>query len=189
MTAHARVLGPNTVATANGVQLFYRDWPGSHPQARPVLFVAGWSMASGSWGYQMMALQRRGLRCIAFDRRGHGRSSDPGGYDFDTLVGHSMGCNEIVRCLTRFGSAGRVERIALLEQFRSRQLLRDYPLWIEENIEPALGFPPLPGANATTKACWRRWSSTNRCRPCTTAMPRSRAPTWPASCAPSGCRC
>jgi pimeloyl-ACP methyl ester carboxylesterase len=184
---HPQVAGPNTIATADGVRLFYRDWPGSHAQARAVLFVGGWSMPSASWGYQMMALQRRGLRCIAFDRRGHGRSGDPGGgYDFDTLagdiaavidaldlrdvvlVGHSMGCNEIVRYLNRFGSA-RVERVALLgpmtpgvtlspsnpggidptllAQFRSRQLLRDYPLWIEENIEPF-----VPGANATTRA-------------------------------------
>jgi pimeloyl-ACP methyl ester carboxylesterase len=187
MTAHARIVAPNTIATADGVHLFYRDWPGSQPQAQAVLFVGGWSMPSTSWGYQMMVLQRRGLRCIAFDRRGHGRSSDPGGgYDFDTLagdiaaviealdlrkvvlVGHSMGCNEIVRYLTRFGSS-RIERIALLgpmtpgvtlapsnpngvdpalfEQFRSQQLLRDYPLWIEENIEPF-----VPGANATTRA-------------------------------------
>jgi pimeloyl-ACP methyl ester carboxylesterase len=178
---------PNTIASTGGVHLFYRDWPGSHAQAKAVLFVGGWSMHSTSWGYQMMALQRRGLRCIAFDRRGHGRSSDPGGgYDFDTLagdiaaviegldlrevtlVGHSMGCNEIVRYLSRYGS-GRVERIALLgpmtpgvtlsqtnpdgvdpsllEQFRSLQLLRDFPLWIEENIEAF-----VPGANATTKA-------------------------------------
>lgn len=187
MTAHAFVTAPNTIATPDGVHLFYRDWPGSQPHATPVLFVGGWSMHSTSWGYQMMALQRRGLRCIAFDRRGHGRSGDPGGgYDFDTLagdiaaviealdlrdvvlVGHSMGCNEIVRYLSRLGSA-RVARIALLgpmtpgvtlspanpegvdpallEQFRSLQLLRDYPLWIEENIEPF-----VPGANATTKA-------------------------------------
>jgi non-heme chloroperoxidase len=186
-TSHAHVVGPNTIATADGVHLFYRDWSGSPAQARAVLFVGGWSMASSSWGYQMMALQRRGLRCVAFDRRGHGRSGDPGGgYDVDTLagdiaaviealdlrdvalVGHSMGCNEIVRYLSRFGS-GRIDRIALLgpmtpgvtlspsnpggvdpallEQFRSRQLLRDYPLWIEENIEPF-----VPGANATTKA-------------------------------------
>lgn len=184
---HAQVAGPDTIATADGVQLFYRDWPGSHAQARAVLFVGGWSMPSASWGYQMMALQGRGLRCIAFDRRGHGRSGDPGGgYDFDTLagdiaavidaldlrdvvlVGHSMGCNEIVRYLNRFGSArvGRVALLgpmtpgvtlspsnpggvdpALLEEFRGRQLLRDYPLWIEENIEPF-----VPGANATTKA-------------------------------------
>jgi pimeloyl-ACP methyl ester carboxylesterase len=187
MTTHAHIAAPNTIATEDGVHLFYRDWPGSRAQARTVLFVGGWSMASSSWGYQMMALHRRGLRCIAFDRRGHGRSSDPGGgYDFDTLagdlaaviealdlrdvtlVGHSMGCNEIVRYLSRFGS-GRIDRIALLgpmtpgvtlsssnpggvdpallEQFRSLQLLRDFPLWIEENIEPF-----VPGANATTRA-------------------------------------
>jgi len=187
MRAHAHIAGPNTIATADGVHLFYRDWPGRQTQAGTVLFIGGWSMASSSWGYQMMALQQRGLRCIAFDRRGHGRSSDPGvGYDFDTLagdiaavidaldlrkvtlVGHSMGCNEIVRYLSRFGSA-HVDRIALLgpmtpgvtltpskpggvapsllEQFRSLQLLRDYPLWIEENIEAF-----VPGANATTRA-------------------------------------
>ncbi|MFS2218253.1 alpha/beta fold hydrolase [Telluria sp. Tellsp104] len=146
-----------------------------------MLFVAGWSMCSDSWGYQMMALCRQGLRCIAFDRRGHGRSSDPGGgYDLDTLaddiaaviealdlrdvvlVGHSMGCNEIVRYLTRHGSA-RVTQVALLgpmtpgitlsasnphgvdpallQQFRSTQLLHDFPRWIEENVEPF-----VPGA-------------------------------------------
>jgi pimeloyl-ACP methyl ester carboxylesterase len=80
----------------------------------------------------MIALSEQGFRCLAFDRRGHGRSSDPGrGYDFDTLadelaavldvldlrgvmlVGHSMGPGEIVRYLTRHGS-DRVARIALL---------------------------------------------------------------------------
>ncbi|HEX8789231.1 MAG TPA: alpha/beta hydrolase [Telluria sp.] len=184
MPTHARVIAPNTIAGPDGVHLFYRDWnPGGR---RAVLFVAGWSMPSDSWGYQMQALCRQGLRCLAFDRRGHGRSSDPGGgYDFDTLaddladviealdlrdltlVGHSMGCNEIVRYLNRHGSA-RVERVALLGtmtpgvtlnaanpdgidpgllvQFRELQLLRDFPLWIEDNIEPF-----VPGANARMK--------------------------------------
>ena len=175
--ATSRVIAPNTIA-ADGVHLYYRDW-GS---GRPVLFVAGWSMCSDAWGYQMMALSRRGLRAIAFDRRGHGRSSDPGGgYDLDTLaddiaavlealdlkdvvlVGHSMGCNEIVRYLARHGAArvGRVALLgpmtpgitlgadnpqgvdpALLEQFRATQLLHDFPRWIEENVEPF-----VPGAN------------------------------------------
>jgi pimeloyl-ACP methyl ester carboxylesterase len=167
---------PNTII-AGDVNLYYRDWG----RGRPVLFVSGWSLGSDSWGYQMMALCRRGLRCIAFDRRGHGRSSDPGGgYDLDTLaddiaaviealdlrdvvlVGHSMGCNEIVRYLTRHGSA-RVRQIALLgpmtpgitlspsnphgvdpallEQFRSSELLHDFPRWIEDNLEPF-----VPGA-------------------------------------------
>jgi pimeloyl-ACP methyl ester carboxylesterase len=83
------------------------------------------------WQYQMAPLSS-GARCIAYDRRGHGRSSQPGhGYDYDTLaddlaavierldlkdavlVGHSMGAGEIVRYLTRHG-AGRVSRIVLV---------------------------------------------------------------------------
>jgi pimeloyl-ACP methyl ester carboxylesterase len=176
--ARAYTAAPNTII-AGDVNLYYRDWG----RGRPVLFVSGWSMCSDSWCYQMMALSRRGMRCIAFDRRGHGRSSDPGGgYDLDTLaddiaaviealdlrdavlVGHSVGCNEIVRYLTRHGSA-RVTRVALLgpmtpgvtlspsnpngidpallEQFRSTQLLHDFPRWIEENVEP---FAPGAGA-------------------------------------------
>lgn len=185
MTSHAPVNAANTIAGAGGVPLFYRDW--NPAGRRAVLFVAGWSLPSDSWGYQMMALCRQGLRCIAFDRRGHGRSGDPGGgYDIDTLaddiaaviealdlreltlVGHSMGCNEIVRYLSRHGSA-RVERVALLGamtpgvtlhaanpdgidpgllvQFREQQLLRDFPLWIDDNIEPF-----VPGATAGMKA-------------------------------------
>jgi len=124
----ARVGEPGFIRTADGVNLFYRDWG----QGEPVVFVASWSLPSDQWNYQMLALSEAGLRCIAFDRRGHGRSSDPGrGYDFDTLaddlaavldvldlrgltlVGHSMATGEIIRYLTRHGSE-RVARIALL---------------------------------------------------------------------------
>ena len=53
----ARVIEPNIVRTADGVNLFYRDWG----DGEPVLFVAGWSMGADSWCYQMLALaQRRG---------------------------------------------------------------------------------------------------------------------------------
>lgn len=102
----ARAGEPGFVRTADGVNLFYRDWG----QGEPIVFVASWSLPSDSWNYQMLALSEQGFRCVAFDRRGHGRSSDPGrGYDFDTLandlaavldvldlrgvtlVGHSMG--------------------------------------------------------------------------------------------------
>ncbi len=119
---------PGFIRTVDGVSLFYRDWG----QGEPVVFVASWSLASDSWNYQMLALSEAGFRCIAFDRRGHGRSSDPGrGYDFDTLandlaavldvldlrgitlVGHSMATGEIIRYLTRHGS-DRVARIALI---------------------------------------------------------------------------
>lgn len=163
---------PNIVRTASGADLFYRDW-GS---GRPVVFLASWSMPSESWSYQMLALVDAGYRAIAFDRRGHGRSSDPGrGYDFDTLaddvaavlealdlrdailVGHSMGCNEIVRYLCRHGSArvGGAVMLATMTPFlrktednpegidggvfdaiRREQLMADFPRWIDDNMGP-----------------------------------------------------
>jgi pimeloyl-ACP methyl ester carboxylesterase len=168
MTAYAasgaRIVEPNIIRTCDGVNLFYRDWG----EGQPVVFVAGWSLPSDQWNYQMLALLEQGSRVIAFDRRGHGRSSDPGrGYTLDTLaddlaavlealdlhevtlVAHSMGCNEVVRYLSRHGS-GRVDAAALLgtmtpdfraagelmEHFRREQLSRDFPLWIAENIDP-----------------------------------------------------
>jgi non-heme chloroperoxidase len=119
---------PGFIRTKDDVGLFYRDW-GEGP---PVVFVASWSLPSDSWAYQMLALSEAGCRCVAYDRRGHGRSDDPGrGYDFDTLaddlaavmealdlkdatlVGYSMGTGEVVRYLTRHG-AGRIARIVLI---------------------------------------------------------------------------
>ena len=116
------------IRTSDGVRLFHRDW-GDGP---PVVFVASWSLPSDSWAYQMLSLSEAGLRCVAYDRRGHGRSDDPGcGFDFDTLaddlaavmqgldlrdatlVGFSMGAGEIVRYLTRHGT-GRVARVVLI---------------------------------------------------------------------------
>lgn len=110
----------NFVEAVDGTPLFVRDWGAG----KPVVFVASWSLPSESWTYQMLALREHGLRCVAYDRRGHGRSGDPGGgYDFDTLaddlarviealdlwdatlVGFSMAGGEIVRYLTRHGRA------------------------------------------------------------------------------------
>jgi pimeloyl-ACP methyl ester carboxylesterase len=114
--------------TGDHTRLYYREW-GAGP---PVVFSSSWSVGGDMWQYQMAALSEQGLRCIAYDRRGHGRSEDPGrGYEFDTLaddlaalleqlglrevalVGHSMGCNEIARYLSRHGSS-RVARVALV---------------------------------------------------------------------------
>lgn len=170
------------VPGADGTPLFCRDWGGGEP----VVFLASWSLPSDSWAYQMLALSETGFRCVAFDRRGHGRSADPGrGYDFDvladdlaavlerldlrgaTLVGFSMGPGEIVRYLTRHGP-GRVARIvlvgtttpmlarspdnpggidpALFEAFRERELKRDFPAWIDANMEPFVTPETSPGA-------------------------------------------
>ena len=111
-------------------ELFYRDWgPGA---GRPVVFVHGMLMSSDMWQYQMLHLTENGFRAVAYDRRGHGRSDDPGtGYDFDTLaddlaalldrldlcdvtlVGHSMGGGEIAQYLSRHDSQ-RIARIVLV---------------------------------------------------------------------------
>ena len=78
----ARSGEPGYIRTADGVSLFYRDWG----RGEPVVFVASWSLPSDMWNYQMLALSERGCRCVGFDPRGQGRSSDPGGgFDYDRL--------------------------------------------------------------------------------------------------------
>jgi non-heme chloroperoxidase len=116
------------IETIDGVSLFYRSWG----TGRPVVFLAPWALHSDWWEYQMAFLAGQGLRCIGFDRRGHGRSVEPcRGYDFNTLaddlaglieqldlrevtlVGQSMGGGEVVRYLSRHGS-GRIGRVVLI---------------------------------------------------------------------------
>lgn len=117
-----------TITTNDGASLFYRD----RGDGSTVLFCAAWALSSVEWEYQMTHLHERGMRTIAYDRRGHGRSDDLGDrYDYDaladdlatildrldlsqvTLVGHSMGAGEIIRYLTNHGAA-RVKRVALI---------------------------------------------------------------------------
>jgi non-heme chloroperoxidase len=122
----ARIAG-SFIETRDGTQLFYRDWG----TGTPLVLMSGWALTSDCWGYQMAPLSES-TRCIAYDRRGHGRSSDPGrGFDADTLaddlaavldaldlknvtlVAHSMAGGEAVRYLSRYGPQ-RVGRIALI---------------------------------------------------------------------------
>jgi pimeloyl-ACP methyl ester carboxylesterase len=117
-----------TIRAKDGTALFHRDWG----EGRPVVFVSSWALTSEMWAYQVAHLSDAGFRCIAFDRRGHGRSDAPGrGYDLDTLaddlaavidqlgltsvdiVAHSMGGSETARYIARHG-AGRVRRVAML---------------------------------------------------------------------------
>jgi non-heme chloroperoxidase len=112
----------------DGTPLFYSDL-GDGP---PVVLVHSWSFHSSMWEYQVQALLAAGHRCVAMDRRGHGRSDHShGGYDLDTLAGdvaallthldldavtlvaHSMGTCEITRYLARHG-CDRVARAAYL---------------------------------------------------------------------------
>jgi pimeloyl-ACP methyl ester carboxylesterase len=116
------------VEAHDGTPIFTRDWG----KGRTMVFVAPWALNSRWWELQMMRLVEQGARCVAYDRRGHGRSGQPDrGYDFDTLaddiasvfeqldlrevtlVGHSMGCGEVVHYLSRHG-ASRVSRTVLI---------------------------------------------------------------------------
>jgi pimeloyl-ACP methyl ester carboxylesterase len=114
--------------TSDGTNLSYSDW-GS---GRTVVLTHAWALSSDQWAYQQPAFLDAGLRCVAYDRRGHGRSDRPGdGYHLDrladdlaqliqrldlrdiTLMGHSLGTREIVRYLTRYGQS-RVARLVLV---------------------------------------------------------------------------
>lgn len=116
------------IESADGTNLFFLD----RGAGRALVFLAPWSLSSAWWEYQIADLAGRGLRCIAYDRRGHGRSAEPNhGYEFDTLaddlravleqldlrdvtlVGQSFGCGEVVRYLSRHG-ADRIARIVMV---------------------------------------------------------------------------
>jgi pimeloyl-ACP methyl ester carboxylesterase len=116
------------IETADRTSLFVTDW-GSGP---PVVFTHAWGLRSDQWTYQVPALTDAGLRCVLYDRRGHGRSDRPAtGYDIDTLaddladvidhfglheatlIAHSLGSKEAIRYLTRHGDA-RISRLVLV---------------------------------------------------------------------------
>ena len=158
------------VKTRDGAELFSKDWG----EGRTLVFLHSWAVTNDIWHYQHAHFVERGYRVIAFDRRGHGRSDQPADYRIDTLaddvaavlethnvkgatlIGHSMGCNEIVRYLSRHGGS-RVSRIALIapttpcitrradnpegldpamfEAMRT-EWRRDFPKWLVDNSRP-----------------------------------------------------
>jgi non-heme chloroperoxidase len=112
----------------DGTEIYYKDW-GS---GKPVVFSHGWPLSADAWESQMLYLSKEGYRCIAHDRRGHGRSSQPTtGNDMNTyaddlaqllntldlkevtLAGHSAGGGEVARYIGRYGTS-RVSKIILI---------------------------------------------------------------------------
>jgi non-heme chloroperoxidase len=112
-----------TITVKDGTQIYYKDWG----TGQPVVFSHGWPLSSDAWEDQMLFLADRGYRCVAHDRRGHGRSSQPwDGNEMNTYaddlatlveeldlrdavhVGHSTGGGEVARYIGRYGT----ERVA-----------------------------------------------------------------------------
>ncbi|MBK7406263.1 MAG: alpha/beta hydrolase [Phycisphaerales bacterium] len=117
-----------TITTRDKTQIYFKDW-GS---GQPVVFSHGWPLTADAWEDQMLFLAERGYRCIAHDRRGHGRSGQPWiGNEMDTYaddlaelvraleltdavhVGHSTGGGEVARYVGRHGT-GRVAKTVLI---------------------------------------------------------------------------
>jgi non-heme chloroperoxidase len=117
-----------TITTKDGVTIFYKDWG----TGQPIVFSHGWPLSADDWDNQMMFFLNHGYRVIAHDRRGHGRSSQPGtGHDMDHYaddlaaltanldlknaihVGHSTGGGEVTRYIGRHGES-RVAKAVLI---------------------------------------------------------------------------
>jgi non-heme chloroperoxidase len=127
VNSSAKINGP-FVETNDGTQIYFKDWG----TGQPIVFSHGWPLSADAWDAQMVFFASRGYRCIAHDRRGHGRSSQPwDGNEMNTYaddlatltealdlkeaihVGHSTGGGEVARYLGRHGTS-RVAKAVLI---------------------------------------------------------------------------
>ncbi len=120
------------VTTADGVEIFYKDW--GPKDAQPIVFHHGWPLSGDDWDAQMLFFLGKGFRVVAHDRRGHGRSTQVGGgHDMDHYaadaasvvkqldlknavhVGHSTGGGEALHYTVKHGQPqGRVAKLVII---------------------------------------------------------------------------
>lgn len=138
-----------TDAAGNEVNLFYQDWG----QGQPVVLIHGWPLSHEMWDNQMAEMPKHGVRVIAYDRRGFGKSSKPWGeYDYDTLtndlsavleelnlenvtlVGFSMGGGEVARYMGKFGGK-RVSKVVFVSSVTPYLLkTEDNPTGVDQSV-------------------------------------------------------
>src|SRR5215471_17444597 len=118
----------NSIQTNDGTEIYFKDWG----KGQPLVFSHGWPLSADAWDDQMNFLAGKGFRCVAHDRRGHGRSGQPwDGNNVDRwaddvaemmtnldlsnaiLVGHSTGGGEVARYIARHGTK-RVAKAVLI---------------------------------------------------------------------------
>lgn len=156
------------ITARDGTELFVQDWG----KGRPVLFLSPWALNSDIWGSYVAELSGRGMRCVAVDRRGHGRSAAPStGYDLDTLVddlatiieqrdlrdfvlvAYSMAVLEACRYYARYGSR-RVARLILVSPVS--------PCLMQRSDNPdGLPLTLIESAHRTTASDYPKWIGEN----------------------------
>jgi non-heme chloroperoxidase len=137
------------VTTRDNVELFVKDWG----TGRPVVMMHGWPLSSDTFDDLAMAVADAGMRAIAYDRRGFGRSAQPwSGYDYDTLaddlasvmdhadardatlIGFSMGGGEVARYLSRHGGRGVSQAVLIASIVPYMLKTDDNPTGVDQQV-------------------------------------------------------